>query len=199
MENNFFTQENVRWITALLDEASTRTSNEEKATKLKALEAKVRGVLSPSSFIRTTDNDLENLGATMKALEDLRNEYSAIHDLEAIVLYERIKKEMAGHLEYLATLKETLWVDSLMYEDYFKKELRSSLINKIFEETDGKKLSMAAAEKKVELLEEYQHHKQQFFSLQRLALEVRTKYSFYIDLWKMVMQSCSYASRRNQQ
>lgn len=199
MENNFFTQENVRWITALLDEASTRTSNEEKATKLKALEAKVRGVLSPSSFIRTTDKDLESLGATMKALEDLRNEYSAIHDLEAIVLYERIKKEMAGHLEYLATLKETLWVDSLMYEDYFKKELRSSLINKIFEETDGKKLSMAAAEKKVELLEEYQHHKQQFFSLQRLALEVRTKYSFYIDLWKMVMQSCSYASRRNQQ
>lgn len=199
MENNFFTQENVRWITALLDEASTRTSNEEKATKLKALEAKVRGVLSPSSFIRTTDKDLESLGATMKALEELRNEYSAIHDLEAIVLYERIKKEMAGHLEYLATLKETLWVDSLMYEDYFKKELRSSLINKIFEETDGKKLSMAAAEKKVELLEEYQHHKQQFFSLQRLALEVRTKYSFYIDLWKMVMQSCSYASRRNQQ
>lgn len=199
MENNFFTQENVKWITALLDEASTRTSNEEKATKLKALEAKVRGVLSPSSFIRTTDNDLENLGATMKALEELRNEYSAIHDLEAIVLYERIKKEMAGHLEYLATLKETLWVDSLMYEDYFKKELRSSLINQIFEETEGKKLSMAAAEKKVELLEEYQHHKQQFFSLQRLALEVRTKYSFYIDLWKMVMQSCSYASRRNQQ
>lgn len=199
MENNFFTQENVKWITALLNEASTRTSNEEKATKLKALEAKVRGVLSPSSFIRTTDNDLENLGATMKALEELRNEYSAIHDLEAIVLYERIKKEMAGHLEYLATLKETLWVDSLMYEDYFKKELRSSLINQIFEETEGKKLSMAAAEKKVELLEEYQHHKQQFFSLQRLALEVRTKYSFYIDLWKMVMQSCSYASRRNQQ
>lgn len=199
MENNFFTQENVRWITALLDEASTRTSNEEKATKLKALEAKVRGVLSPSSFIRTTDKDLESLGATMKALEGLRNEYSAIHDLEAIVLYERIKKEMAGHLEYLATLKETLWVDSLMYEDYFKKELRSSLINKIFEEADGKKLSMAAAEKQVELMEEYQHHKQQYFSLQRLALEVRTKYSFYIDLWKMVMQSCSYASRRNQQ
>lgn len=199
MENNFFTQENVRWITALLDEASTRTSNEEKATKLKALEAKVRGVLSPSSFIRTTDKDLESLGATMKALEELRNEYSAIHDLEAIVLYERIKKEMAGHLEYLATLKETLWVDSLMYEDYFKKELRSALINKIFEEADGKKLSMAAAEKQVELMEEYQHHKQQYFSLQRLALEVRTKYSFYIDLWKMVMQSCSYASRRNQQ
>ena len=199
LESNYFTKENVEWIKALLNEAITRSNSLEKSSKLKEIVEKVEGILEPSSFVLTSEEDIANLNIILGELESLRKQYQAIHDLEAIVEYERIKKEMAGHLAYLSTIRETLIMDAMVYEDFYKKELRNSLIDEIIEGTEGRKVSMSAAEKRVELDQTYLHHKHQYFKIQRLAFEVRTKYAFYTDLWKMVMQSFSYASRRNQQ
>lgn len=191
------THKEAEWLIALVKEASGRTTSAPKVTALNNLVEKLGFLHSSIPPLSSSVENIEEAKQLLEKLHDLNMLYSQNSDMTSIEEYDNLKKEFSGSLDYLATLKDSFKIDAEFLEDYLKKELRSVISEdlRLAWEANGEKLSVAQANTLVEIDTTYLNVKKQYQLLYRWATELDTKYKLYMQVWQMVFQSVSTASK----
>lgn len=187
-----FTEENIDWITKLIEESIGRASSEEKKIKLEHLKNKVSALGELKFTVNVTEKDLKGISEVLSDLEKLTLSYSNLHDISALEDYDKLKKQFASKLEYLSTYKDILLDEVNHLDDVLKKELRIKLVLNI---KDEEGVSYSQADKMVDMDKRYTVPRDQINHIERVANKVKTKYDFYMKLWQMIFQNVSTASK----
>lgn len=187
-----FTEENIDWMAKLIEESIGRTNSEEKKIKLEHLKSKVLALGELKFTVNVSETDLKGISEVLLDLEGLTKSYSNLHDISDLEAYDKLKKQFASKLEYLATYKDILLDEVNHLDDILKKEMRIRLALNIKEE-EG--VSYSQADKMVDMDKRYTVPREQINNLERVANRVKTKYDFYMKLWQMIFQNVSTASK----
>lgn len=187
-----FTEENIDWMAKLIEESIGRTNSEEKKIKLEHLKSKVLALGELKFTVNVSETDLKGISEVLSDLEGLTKSYSNLHDISDLEAYDKLKKQFASKLEYLATYKDILLDEVNHLDDILKKEMRIRLALNIKEE-EG--VSYSQADKMVDMDKRYTVPREQINNLERVANRVKTKYDFYMKLWQMIFQNVSTASK----
>lgn len=187
-----FTQENIEWLSTLVDEAISRTDNEIKLLKLNGINEKLHKLNSVEVEVGITSEDIKAMKASVGRLQDITEKYVTQKGISNVNVYDELKKDMNGELAYLGTLKD-LFLDELSYsEDVFKKEIRAQIVDEL-SELEG--VSFTKADKLVEKDIRYSNMRKKVHGLKKLSNNVKTKYDFYLKTWNMIFQSVSTATK----
>ena len=106
--------------------------------------------------------------------------------------YDMLKKEMATKLQYLSTYKDIFLNEANYIEDMLKKEIRITLVEEI---KLLEKCSFTQADKLVEKDRRYTTLRDQVYYVKKVSNRIKTKYQFYMQLWQMIFQSVSTATK----
>lgn len=174
--------------------AALKTSTEESSVKrLEDLRSKVSSLANYELKIDITQKQLDNLNKVMEELNKLVNDYveKPFTDVEA---FDTIKREMAGYLESLSTLKDIFLNAASFNEEILKKQIRVELID-LLQTEEG--YSFTKAKEYVEKDARYTAQRDRLEKLRRISTSIKTKYDYYMKIWQGVIQSVSTASKEN--
>ena len=190
MAEVYFTKENFHWLEALTDEALTKTTDKVKLLKLGSIKNKLEKLKETDIDVNISEEDIKEASAVLDRLETIVKDYTEQKGIAGADKYDELKKQMAGELHYLGSLKDT-FMDELTYtEDVFKKEIRIRIVDEI---KDDSGVSFSQADKLVEKDVRYVNMRKKVHKLRRLANNIKTKYDYYLKVWNMVFQSVSTA------
>lgn len=195
-----FTDENLLWLDSLISEAMERTTDEVKLVKMEDMRKKVQAIGQERLDTSITQEQITDTNLVLSDLEAITNAYSMNTDISDLETYDKVKKQITGKLQYLATYKDIFLEETNYLEDVFKKEIRVRLTMAI-KESEG--VSFTQADKLVEGDVRYTELRKEIYYLKRLSTSIKNKYAFYMQFWQMVFQSVStaskekYASRHN--
>lgn len=187
-----FTDENIKWLSLLVDNALQKTNDTNKSSKLRILLDKVQALNQQDLTINITEEQINDTNRVISDLEELTSYYVSITDIGALDDYDRIKKEYAGLLQYLSSYKDLFLNERDYLENKLKKEKRVEIALLI---KDEDKVSLTQAMNLVEKDKRYTLLRDKFYYIDRIANRVKTKYQFYLQLWQNVFQSVSTASK----
>lgn len=196
-----FTDENITWLKALLDQAKGKAAvkgQAEKVRKIEELYEKVGNLIVGDIQTTITEEKVDRVNHVLKELEYLVSTYTKITDLGDLFQYDRIKKEMTARLEFLMTCKDEFATQASYLEDYLKKEYRTMILHDISEnrkDENGKSTSISQADKLVEIDARYLAVKKEIQKVSQLSDRIKTTYDFYMKMWQGVFQSVSTASK----
>lgn len=135
-----------------------------------------------------TEEDYKKIKEVLLELKTITQEYSSCFDLSQTEFYDSIKKRLTAQLEFLSSYKELLNEVSTYKENEVKKEVYASIISKL---VNGKKIGVTAAKIEVENVSSFKEAKRDLIKLVSAYNVVKTKYSFYMEILKLVVQSVS--------
>lgn len=196
-----FTEENVKWLKLLIEQAEGKAEAKgeaEKVTKLRELSRKVGGLVVEDVEVYITEEKVAQVHQIIKELQYLITQYGKIADIGDLAQYDLIKKEMTVRLEFLMTCRNEFTFEASRLEDYLKKKLRTSILKEITEtrkDENGKATSVAQADKLVEIDARYLSFKTEVQKIVELSDAIRSQYDFYMKMWQGVFQSVSTASK----
>lgn len=195
-----FTEENIAWLNALLDDSLTKTKDKVKLAKLEDLKTKVTQLGEHTIEISIDETQIAHTNEVIQELEKVTNEYASQTDMSVLEIYDSLKKRLTSNLQFLSTYKDVFMSELNHIEDVLKKEIRIKIVKDIQYSED---VSFTQADKLVEKDPRYVQLKKEVDSISRIANRIKTKYDFYLKFWQMVFQSVStaskekYASRHN--
>ena len=187
-----FTDENILWLSLLVENALKKTNDQQKSSKLLILLDKIKALNQHDLTINITEQQIKDTDKVISDLEEITSYYTSITDIGALEDYDRIKKEMAGLLQYLSSYKDLFLNEKDYLENKLKKEKRIEIAMLI---KDEDKVSLTQAMNLVEKDQRYIILRDQYYYIDRIANRVKTKYQFYLQLWQNVFQSVSTASK----
>lgn len=196
-----FTEENVKWLKALITQAEGKAEAKGEAQKLRKLielREKVGNLIVGDIQTTITEEKVGQVHQVLKELSYLVSRYAKITDIGDLVQYDAIKKEMTARLEFLMTCKDEFATQATYLEDYLKKQLRTTVLKDITEtrkDENGKATSVAQADKLVEIDSRYLAVKKEIQKIVELSDSIKTAYDFYMKMWQGVFQSVSTASK----
>lgn len=186
------TEENVQWLSLLVEQASEKTTDNVKKVKLKSLLEKVNLLGKHELKVTITSAQIKAIDEVLKDLEEITSEYTNAMDITDLEVYDKIKKKFTAKLEFLSTYK-VLFNEEINYlEDVLKKEIRVHITMEI---KDEEGISFTQADKMVEKDIRYTRLRDHIYNLKMISTKIKTKYEFYSQLWQMVFQSVSTASK----
>ena len=187
-----FSEENLKWLNALVIQAKEKTSDVDKQQKLLDLSDKLEMLKNNMLPISIKEKDIKETKEVIEELEQLANKYSSLSDITSVPQYDEIKKQMANKLQYLSTYKDVFQDEATYLEEILKKEIKMNVVEDL---VLVDKVSFTQAEKLVEKDKRYTILRDQVWSIKKLANNIKTKYDFHMKLWQMVFQSVSTASK----
>jgi len=187
-----FSEENLKWLNALVIQAKEKTSDVDKQQKLLDLSNKLEMLKNNMLPISIKEKDIKETKEVIEELEQLAIKYSSLSDITSVSQYDEIKKQMANKLQYLSTYKDVFQDEATYLEEILKKEIKMNVVEDL---VLVDKVSFTQAEKLVEKDKRYTILRDQVWSIKKLANNIKTKYDFHMKLWQMVFQSCSTASK----
>lgn len=187
-----FTEENIDWLEKLIKQSIDKTNDELKKGKLNQLLNKISRLGEFKLKTSIEEKDLLEINNVIEDLEGLTLQYSNLHDISALEEYDKLKKTFSAKLQYLSTYKDILCDEVNYLDSTLRKEIRISIALNIKEE-EG--VSFTQADKMVEKDKRYTILRDQVDYVERIANKIKTKYSFYMQLWQMIFQNVSTASK----
>ena len=181
-----FTEENVKWLKLLIEQAEGKAEAKgeaEKVTKLRELSRKVGGLVVEDVEVYITEEKVAQVHQVIKELQYLITKYGKITDIGDLAQYDLINE---------------FTFEASRLEDYLKKKLRTSILKEITEtrkDENGKATSVAQADKLVEIDARYLSFKTEVQKIIELSDAIRSQYDFYMKMWQGVFQSVSTASK----
>lgn len=198
---DIISQGDVDWLKEMINYGISKSENDlKKQDKLRALLIKIDNVIDPSLKINVTSKDISDVHEILDSLEKVLTEYTNTIDISNVDLYDNYKKRVAANLASLSALHSKLQNESSKLEDYLKKELRTSIIKEMMEngeDPNGKKFSFTQADKMVEIDETYLIVKRQVTQVTDTASLVKIKYGLFTQLWQMIFQNVSVATKES--
>lgn len=173
----------------IFDNALEKTDTE-KTNQVMELKEKVLGLLSSSPATYITSEEGEKLTVCLDNLHSYTREYSETTDIGMLPIYDELKKKMVIELDFLADIKDMLYIDMGIQKDYYDKELKNKLILELMEK---EKMAKNKAESIVETLDELIVAKNMYRQIATLATTVKTKFDFYSKVLQMIQQSVGTA------
>lgn len=173
----------------IFDNALEKTDTE-KTNQVMELKEKVLGLLSSSPATYITSEEGEKLTVCLDNLHSYTREYSETTDIGMLPIYDELKKKMVIELDFLAGIKDMLYIDMGIQKDYYDKELKNKLILELMEK---EKMAKNKAESIVETLDELIVAKNMYRQIATLATSVKTKFDFYSKVLQMIQQSVGTA------
>lgn len=187
-----FTEENIKWLLMLTDDATSRTTDKVKLAKLGSLRTKIEKLGEERLQVTIGQELVDEVNVTLKDLQQLIETYTNMSDISALEEYDTIKRQMTAKLQYLATCKDIFYDEVNYLEEVLKKEIRIKLAMEI---KDSEGISFTQADKVVEKDARYTVLRDQVYDIKKMANQLKTKYDFYMKTWQMVFQSVSTASK----
>lgn len=183
------TNKDFTWLNYIFDNALEKTDTE-KTNQVMELKEKVLGLLSSSPATYITSEEGEKLTVCLDNLHSYTREYSETTDMGMLPIYDELKKKMVIELDFLADIKDRLYIDMGIQKDYYDKELKNRLILELME---TEKMAKNRAESIVETLDELIVAKNKYRQIATLATSVKTKFDFYSKVLQMIQQSVGTA------
>lgn len=194
-----FNKENIEWLLALTNQAISKVKDDDvKLNKLKNISNNLTELSKVNVKITISEDDIKNTNKLLEELKKLTDKYSKMSDISDVNQYDELKKLMSSKLQTLSTYKDIFLNESTYLEDYLKKEFRVKIIQEMMEndtDVNGKKVSFTQADKLVDIDSRYLLVKEKVRKVESLANSIKTKYLFYLQLWQLVFQSVSTASK----
>lgn len=191
------TPKNIKWLLYLIDNNYDKLKDAAKP-EMEELRTKLKNIRDVEVPINITEEDVENTTTLIEELREISQQYSKNTDLSAVESYDVYKKQMAGKLATLSTLKAKFLEQSADLEDYLKNELRVNLILEIMrteKDSKGKSVSATFAKELVLVDIRYINFKKRVRTVSNMANRIKSEFSFFMQLWQQVFQSVSTASK----
>jgi len=191
------TQKNVKWLLYLIDNNSAKLKPS-AVEEMAELKFKLTAIQDAEVPIKITDDDISMAMTLTEDLRKVAHEYSITTDLSVVEVYDKFKKEIAGKLATLSSLKAKFLEQSAELEDYLKNELRASIVLELMKtekDSKGKSISATLAREMVLVDVRYTAFKKKVRTVTNMANRIKGEFSFFMNLWQQIFQSVSTASK----